>query len=264
MGDLLDVHRRTIERLTEQYRSDPTVLVLYIIGSVARGEAHVLSDVDAGIIVTDEEYARHREAGGILIDASDQSGEPGSEASVSVSDLGYLRSAAERAPEPTRFAFQQAIVLFSRQPEIDRLIAAIPSYPERERTEKMASFACQLPVHLSYLVLADYSENPYLLVDTVHELAHFGSRLILAHNRLLYPGRKQLLRQLDRAPEKPERFEWLLRRMLRQPSIPTATAFCDAVLGFRDWPQPAEGVTARYLRDRDMAWLHRPPSLAES
>lgn len=261
---MFDVHRRTIERLTERYRSDPHVLALYVIGSVARGEAHELSDVDAGIVVTDDEYAHRQATGEILLDAGDPSGEPGSEASVAVADIGYLRAAADHAPEPTRFAFQQALVVFTRQPEIDRLIAAIPTYPEHERTEKLASFAAQLPVHLSYLVLADYSENPYLLVDTAHELALFGIRLILAHNRLLYPGRKQLLRQLERAPEKPERFDWLLRRMLRQPSIPTAAAFCDAVLSFRAWPQPPEGPTARYLRDRDLAWLHHPPSLAES
>ena len=112
--------------------------------------------------------------------------------------------------------------------------------------------------------LGDYSENPNILTDTSHELTLFGGRLLLAHNRLLYPGRKQFWRQLERAPEKPERFFWLLQRLLRQPCIPTATAFCEAVLGFRDWPTPPEGQGARYLRDRDEAWLHRPATLAES
>jgi predicted nucleotidyltransferase len=261
---MFDFHRRTIARLEECYRADPSVLALVVVGSVARGDAHERSDVDAVLVVTDGEFARRQRANETRISANDLADYPSGEANLQVVDLGYLRAAAERGPEPTRFAFERALVRFSREAGIEQLVAAIPVYPEQERAEKLAAFASQLPVHLSYLELADYSEDPYLLVDTAHELALFGGRLILAHNRLLYPGRKHFLRQLVRAAEQPERFGWLLRRMLRHPSIPTASAFCDAVLTFSDWPEPAEGALPRYLRDRDEAWLHRPASLAES
>jgi hypothetical protein len=214
--------------------------------------------------VTDAAFACLRAAGAARLDVPDLTGDAGDESRARIWPKAYLRAAAERGPEPTRFAFVRTIVPFSRDPGIERLLAAIPVYPEHEREEKLASFASQLPMHVSYLDLGDYSENPYILTDTAHELALFGGRLILAHNRLLYPGRKQFLRQVERAPEQPERFMWLLRRLLRQPSIPTAEAFCEAVLTFRAWPRPEEGQGARYLRDRDEAWLHRPAALAES
>ncbi len=261
---MLETHRQIIDRMTQRYRADPDVLALIVIGSVARGDAHEHSDVDAIAILTDEAYARYQASGGSPLSAEELSGADHNGTNAAIRGRTYLRAAAERGPKPTRFAFVRTIVPFSRDPGIERLLGEIPVYPEHEREGKLASFASQLPVHLAYLRLGDYSEDPYLLTDTAHELALFGGRLLLAHNRLLYPGRKHFLRQLERAAEKPDRFMWLLRRLLRQPCIPTAEAFCEAVLGFRAWPTPAEGQGARYLGDRDLAWLHGPPALGES
>ena len=69
---------------------------------------------------------------------------------------------------------------------------------------------------------------------------------------------------MERAPELPERFFWPLLRLWWQPCIPTAAGFCEPVLGCRDWLKPPEGQGARFLQDRDEAWLHRPAALAES
>lgn len=261
---MLDNHRQIIERLTQQYRADPDVLALIVQGSVARGDAHEHSDVDALAILTDEGFERYRRSDTPPLSAAELVGQAGVDTRVGIWGKSYLRAAAVRAPEPTRFAFIRTIVPFCHDPEIEQLLAEIPRYPEHERQEKMASFASQLPVHMSYLYLGDYSENAYILTDTSHELALFGGRLILAHNRLLYPGRKHFLKQLEQASERPDRFMWLMHRMLRRPSIPTAEELCEAVLSFREWPQPAEGHGGRYLRDRDEAWLHRPAALAES
>ena len=259
-----DHHRATIERLTARARADPEALALIVVGSVARGEAGERSDVDVFLVVTDEAYQQRRAANATTFEPTDLVEPPAEGAGGPVVPLSFLHDAVARAPEPTRFAFVDAIVAFSRLPEVERLVGAIPVYPEHERVEKMKSFVTQLPAHFSYMELADYSQNPYLLVDTSHELALFGGRLLLAHNRLLYPGRKQFLRQLERAPEKPNGFMDRLNRLLREPGIPTASAFCGAIERFRDWPRPAEGKWARYQRDRDFAWLHGPPALAES
>jgi predicted nucleotidyltransferase len=257
-------HRRIIERLRSRAASEPGALALLIIGSVARGEAFAGSDVDVLLVVDEAEHQRRVAANATLWDATDLVEAPAEGAGGEVIPLSVLRATAARGPEPARFAFVNAIVALTRDQEVERLVAAIPVYPEHEREEKLASFASQLPMHFSYMELADYSQNPYLLTDTAHELALFGGRLILAHNRLLYPGRKQFLRQLERAPEKPERFDWLLTRLLRSPSIPTAADFCEAVQGFQDWPKPPEGQLARYLRDRDKAWLDHAAALADS
>src|SRR5437879_12830929 len=53
----------------------------------------------------------------------------------------------------------------------------------------MKSFVSQLPVHLAYLELGEYSGNAWLLAETAVELVLFGGRLILAHNRILLCAR---------------------------------------------------------------------------
>jgi hypothetical protein len=228
--------------------------------SVARGDARADSDVDCYLLVTDEEYARRQAAGQLAFDDSDLCDYPDGQAGGTVIDLQYLRDVAERGPEPARFVLLNARVVFSRVEGLAELLATIPVYPEHERQEKMESFYSQLAVHLAYLKLGEYSKNPYLLAETAVQLVLFGGRLILAHNRMLYPNRKWFMRELERAPEKPAGIMELARTLLTQPSIAHAEAFYDAIVKFRDWPQPREGRGTRFRRDSEQHWrIGRPP-----
>lgn len=260
---MFDHHRRVIQRMAARFQADPTVLALLIIGSVARGDARADSDVDCYLVVTDEAYHARRAANQLTVDADDLCEYPHGHAGGRVLDLAYLHAVAARGPEPARFAFMHAIPALSRLPNIGELLAPIAVYPEHERTEKMISFASQLPVHLSYLELGEYSQNPYLLAQTAVELVLFGGRLILAHNRMLYPNRKWFLREFERAPEKPPGIIALARRLLQQPGIAVATTFCERILQFQPWPQPPEGVMARFQNDRELQWQHGGVPLAD-
>ena len=257
-------HQRTIQRLIDRFQPDPTVLALIIIGSVARGEARADSDVDCYLLVADAAYQARRAANQLSINADDLCDEPHSQAGGRVVDLAYLQDVAARGPEPARFAFVQALPAFARLPNMADLLAPIAHYPEHERTEKMISFASQLPVHLSYLELGEYSQNPYLLAQTAVELVLFGGRLILAHNRMLYPNRKWFLREFERAPDKPAGIIELAKQLLMHPNIARATTFCERILQFQAWPQPVEGTLARFQNDRELHWREHGVPLADS
>lgn len=256
-------HAEVIVRLTERFQPDPAVLALVIIGSVAREEAGEGSDVDCYLVVTDESYRQRQRAGQLSFSADDLCAYPDGHAGGSVVDLAFLHDVAARGPEPARFAFAKAFPAFSHIPHLSELLAEIPRYQEHERLEKMRSFVSQLPVHFSYMELADYSRNPYLLAQTAVELVLFGGRLILAHNRMLYPNRKWFLRELERAPKKPADLLAQATALLTRPGIPTATAFRDSVLQFRDWPQPPEGAMARFQHDRELVWRYGLAPLAD-
>jgi predicted nucleotidyltransferase len=257
-------HQRTIQRLIGRFQPDTTVLALIIIGSVARGEARADSDVDCLLLVDDAAYQARRAANQLSFEADDLCDYTHGRAGGRVFDLAYLQDVAARGPEPARFAFVRALVAFARLPNMADLLVPIARYPEHERTEKLISFASQLPVHLSYLELGEYSQNPYLLAQTAVELVLFGGRLILAHNRMLYPNRKWFLREFEHAPAKPEGIIELAGQLLRRPNIAVARTFCDRILQFQPWPQPPEGSLARFQNDRELHWREYKAPLADS
>jgi hypothetical protein len=142
-----------------------------------------------------------------------------------------------------------AIVVFSRDPEIDAFVSRIPVYPEHERAEKIMSFVSQLPVHLAYLELGEYRRNLHPLAETAVQIVLFGGRLILTHNRIRYPGRKQFVRSLEHAVANPEPLLDLATELLERPSIANARAFVGAVERFSSWPELPECRWARVVRD---------------
>jgi hypothetical protein len=86
------------------------------------------------------------------------------------------------------------------------------------------------------------------------DLVLFAGRLILAHNRILYPFHKWLLTELARAPEKPADMLSLADQLLAAPSKLLADQFSQCVLNFADWEKPPEGWPARFMEDTEWAW----------
>lgn len=268
----MDHLEETLQKVRTRYEADEHIVAVLLIGSFARGTAHQRSDIDLSFVVSPSELERRRNAGALHVDASDLRAE--GHIGGGVVDVPFMRAVAERGPEPARYAFTAARVLFSRDTEVTRLLPAIPVYRERERLEKMRSFVSQLPVHLSYLVLGDLSDNAWLLGQTATELVFFAGRLILAHNRVLYGNRKQFMRQLTEAAEKPTEMVDLAQELMRTPGTKQqqprgwasekAREFSDLVMGFRDWPAAPEGPWARYGRDRETNWIDGSPALADS
>jgi hypothetical protein len=255
-------HEDAIALVRDRLMADPDVVALIVIGSVARGEARDRSDVDLVVVLT-EEAARQRAARSELSFRPNDLG-IGIHVGGGFVDENFLRDVATRGPEPSRYAFLKARIVFSRSPAIAGLLERIPVYQESERLGKMISFVSQLPVHLSYLKLGEYSRNAWLLAQTASELVLFGGRLILAHNRILFPNRKQFIGVLATAPERPDGVMELADALMTAPSIANATRFHDAVMDFHDWPQAPEGPWARFQIDRETNWRAGRAALADS
>lgn len=196
-------HRQVVDRLVELFGNDPRFVALIIGGSIARGWDREDSDVDIVLVATHSEYARRAATGAFHYWNPDLCDYPGGYVDGKIVDRQYLEEVRDRGNEPSRAAFVGAIVAFSHDPDIAGLVEQIGRYPEAGRREKIASFYAQMEALRWYMGEADKRQDRYLAAHVAADLVLFGGRMILAHNRILYPYHKWFMRVLQEAPLRP-------------------------------------------------------------
>ena len=256
-------HQRTVERLIDLFKHDPNYLALIIGGSLVKGYGNESSDVDFVLIATDEEYARRLPSRTLTYYATDLCDYPGGYVDGKIVNLAFLEEVADRGSEPARAAFEKVIVAYSQLPHLDDLLHRITAYPEAGHHDKVRSFYAQLLAMQWYVGEAQKRDNQYLMMHVVSELVLFGGRLILAHNRMLYPYHKWFLRTLQDAPQQPDGFMALISQVLSDPNKANADQLCEAVLNFTAWETPPEGWPARFMEDTEWAWRRGSAAVAD-
>jgi len=247
-------HQRAIERLTAELEGDPRFLAVILGGSVARGTELPDSDIDMILIASQEEYARRvaeSDFGYMNEEACDY---PGGYAEAKVMSLSFIEEIAERGSEPARAAFVGAQVLSSRVPELAELLERVTTYPEAERVSKIRSFYAHFLIHYWYLSEAERRNERYLLLRSAAEFALFAGRLILAHNRILFPYHKWFMHELRGAPEKPDDLIDGLERLLAKPCLENANPVLASVANFRDWEKPLRNAAAQFMEESEWNW----------
>jgi hypothetical protein len=227
---------------------------LLIGGSLVKGYGDESSDVDFVLIATDDEYTRRSAERALTYYTTDLCDYPGGYVDGKIVNVAFLEEVADRGSEPARSAFEKVIVPYSHLPQLDDLLRRITAYPEFNPTAKIRSFYAQLLAMQWYVGEAEKRHNRYLLMHVVPELVLFGGRLILAHNRILYPYHKWFLRRLQDAPQKPADLLALIELLLSEPGKANADRFCEAILNFTTWDTPPEGWPARFMEDTEWAW----------
>jgi hypothetical protein len=232
-------------------------------GSIAKGVESENSDIDVVLVATDGEYAGRKAGGGLHYSAKDVCDYPGGYVDGKIVDMQFLRDVAHHGSDPARAAFAGAWIAYSRIPELDGVLSRIPVYPEREHRERIRSFYAQVECWRWYVGEAERRGNRYLLMHSTSQLVLFCGRMILAHNRILYPYHKWFLHTLRSAPRKPDGFLELIEGLLEHPSKGDADALCENLFAFTDWDKPPEGWPARFVEDSECNWRHGPPPVAD-
>lgn len=258
---MYDHHRRVIARLADQFRDDARFPALIIGGSLVRGWGRPDSDIDVIFVATDAEHARRAPQWDLHYHDSDICDYDGGYIDGKIVDMAFLREVAEKGIEPIRAAFVNAYTAYSHLPEVDELIQRIPVYPEADRAAKIESFYSQVLLLNWFIGEAAKRDNIYLMTRSVADLVLFGGRLILAHNRILYPYHKWLIQALEEAPDKPAGFMALTDKLLAQPDIDTARAYVECLQGFQDWGVDYEAAIVHFMRDREWHWRYGPPPI---
>ncbi len=256
-------HQRTVDRLIEHFQADPAFPALVVGGSIARGWEREDSDVDIILVATDEEYARRAPARALHYYTTDFCDYPGGYVDGKIVNVAFLEEVAEKGSEPARAAFSGALLAYSRLPELEGLLRRIPVYPEALRRARIQSFFAQVQALLWYVGEAEKRGDRYLLNKMSADLVLYGGRLILAHNRILFPFHKWFMLELEQAPAKPASLLALANQLLANPSKANADLFAQSILTFAEWEAPPEGWPSRFMEDTEWAWRRGCAPLAE-
>lgn len=260
---MFENHQRAINKLTALFQDDPAYLAMIIGGSVAKGLAKEDSDVDFMLVATDEEYARRAAINNFQYVSLDLTDYPGGYVDGKIVSMAFLREVADHGSEPARSAFCGGMIICSREPELADLLKQITTYPEHERTQKIQSFHAQIQALRWFAGEAEKRHEAYLMAHAVADMVLFGARLILAHNRVLYPYHKWVMTELRRVQDKPENMVEMAEALLAHPSRDAAEQFADLVLNFIPWEAPPEGWPMRFMNDVEWTWRTGRPAVED-
>jgi len=247
-------HQQVIAKVSKKYKEKKEHIALLLTGSVARGNAVTNSDVDFQLIVSETEYKRRIESGDSNIIDRDIADYPGGYADVLVYSLAKLKEFALAAGELMRYAYVGVKILWSRDTQIEHLIKKISHYQDKDHDKKISLFHTQVESWLWYCKEAKRHKNKYFLFQASSRLLLFGIRLILCHNRMLYPYHKWCLNELERASDKPKNMLNYTKKLMNKPSYKHAKLFADSILQFRDWGNGPDSWPLRLENDNIWMW----------
>ncbi|MEM8547534.1 MAG: nucleotidyltransferase domain-containing protein [Pseudomonadota bacterium] len=256
-------HQRAIDRLTAAYCHDTAYLGLIIGGSVAKGCARDDSDVDFMIVARDDEHERRVKASDVFINRRDLCDYEGGYVDGKVISLDYLERASVSANEPTRAAFEGAFVAFSHLDGLPDLLGRIPVYQETGHEERVRAFYSMAFIQHWLMQEATRHNNAYTIARAASQLALYSGRLILAHNRYLFPYHKWLVRALEHAPQKPAGFMMSFHDLCQRPSAKTAEALFSPLQAFADWGVTDLEAYTWFMTDVEMAWMEGNTTLED-
>lgn len=257
-------HQQSLLAFVESIREDAEVLAVLTSGSVAQGRAKAASDVDVYVVITDEAFDRREAAGALSYTDHEKATYEGGYIDVKMIPLRFLEMAAERGSEPTRASFIGSQVAYSRIANLDSVIAQIPQYPEANRITNIRDFQTQLMLYGYYFAgEAAKKDDPYLLAQCATQLVLYGCRIVLAHNRILFPCHKSLLTTVATDPEQPADLERLARELLEHPTAESCAAFAQLILGFRPLEIVPEQALTRFIQLNEWNWMDQAPPLQD-
>ncbi|WP_141502405.1 nucleotidyltransferase domain-containing protein [Paenibacillus luteus] len=257
-------HKQSLDKFVETLQSDPNLLAVITSGSIAKGTAKETSDIDVYLLVTDDDFEERKKMNKLSYTNHEVCNYEGGYIDGKIINRRFLELAAEKGSEPTRASFTGSQAVYSIVPNLNELINEIPIYPEQNRTQNIRDFQAQVMLYGYYFAgEAVKKNNPYLLSHAISNLVLFGSRIILAHNRILFPCHKSMMAEVEEAPEKPENFVRLAHKLLLNPNYEQCMELSQVILGFRNLELSFEQAVSLFVQNNEWNWIDQFPPLQD-
>lgn len=248
-------HAQAISNVVAHFEKRPEVLAVLLTGSIAHGFARANSDIDIAVVVDEADFKRRQSTRELTFYDPGLCSYPDGYVDGKYMDLGFIRDVARRGSEPARYAFKDAKVLFSKVEGVEQLVSEASSYPQEQREARLLRFQAQFEVWYWYVQQAFQTQDRYLLQCATSKLVLFGCRQILAHNGLLFPYHKWLMRVVAQAPDRPEHFEQLTDAVLQSPTPESASRFFEAVNACVPRVASEHHWSTHFMLDSELGWM---------
>ena len=248
-------HQRAIDKLVKEYENDKRFLALIIGGSVAKNCAREDSDVDFMIVASDEEYKLRDLSGDLFINRTDLCDYSGGFVDGKIINMKYLEEVAIKGNEPSRAAFDGAFAAYSHIAHLDDLLGQIHSYPEEGHEERLRSFYSMAFIQNWLMGEADRHNNLYTKSRAASQLVLYSGRLLLAHNRILFPYHKWFLRYLEKCRDKPSAFVENIEVLLKEPNAENANNLFQSLKDFKDWGVSDHQAFMWFMKEVEWSWM---------
>ena len=254
-------HRESIEKLKEYFSGREGVIAVILDGSIVKGTARPDSDVDAVVVVTEEAYAALKAENRLAEVIPGHCTYPQGYFDVKYKTKEILRRAAGYASEPTRSAFEKAVVLFSADDEIAPLIEKIAAYPEDTFEVKLNCFCANLQLNRGYFLGCVQKDNAYMRAHLAQEIVYSVYRLILLENRKLFPCNRRLEEAVRACKKRPADVLELGAAFLKEVTEETCTRFVEAFRAQSELPlfDDVSESCSQYVKYYEDWWLVENP-----
>lgn len=258
-----DHHRQSVLNLRDEFINDPSVQALILGGSICHGYGRKDSDIDCMFLIDAQAYEARRKDNAVCYFTTHLTQYEGGYVDGKYQCLDYLKMVAERGPEPSRYAYKDAKIIFSRIDGLPGFLQRVSAYPEEGRENRIIRFHAQLDGMRWFVGEGIKRDDRFTVQWASVNMALFGSRMLLAHNRVLFPCQKTMTHELRRCAELPDGIFDKMEELLAHPSEQSAESYYRAIKDWRQWEQAEGGWPDVFMRDAELKWLNGTPSVAE-
>lgn len=257
-------HKDSLEIMLNLFKDKEEVIAVIFGGSVAKGMERPDSDLDAMVIVTQENYDKRNASGTLSETIDDMCTYEGGYFDIKYMTKEYIQAAADKGSEPTRNAFICAKVLYSKDPEIEQIVNSIPVFQVKEMEDKQLSFYSALMLNYMYF-WKDCKPDGYMKVHVIAEIIYTVYRMILQENQVIFPSNRRLEETVEKLSNKPQDIVTLGKKFAESGTNEDCDTF---VTVFQQWtsykaPDNLSAILTRYQEDYETWWLKPRPLVNE-
>lgn len=257
-------HIESLENLKNYFLKKEETIALIFGGSVAKGCERPDSDLDAMVVITEEAYALRVQDNMTTETISGYCTYEGGYFDVKYMTKDFLKDAAKKGSEPARNAFVKARVLFTKDPEIPRIVSEIPVFQTSEKEDKMLSFYADFWLNYYYF-LKSCPVDGYMKLHAVNEVIYSIYRMVLQENEILFPCNRRLEEFVEKISDQTAKLVGLGRKAASSQNMTDVDAFVAFFQEILFWKAPTDigNVLSRYTADFEQWWRVPRPNVNE-